>query len=216
MSELLTRLNPKTARFDIGSGGRQELSDQDIAAALGMVENKTGAMVLEYLHCASDQRQFQIESAIFGLIRREQEQRVEAVVTAEIAFHLAAGRKGSLYRVREYTAAKQSEWPPMTGETARLYVRLVFAVLSEIRAGNQCKTCNGHGVVPSGEGNLTCDACSGSGTVHEPQRARAASMGVPLASYQRNWAEPYRWLLSELTTSMAEASRQFRDSLGKS
>ena len=213
MSELLTRLGPKTCRYDIGSGGKQDLSDQDIAAALGMVSNKTGAMVLEYLHCASDQRQFQIESAIFGLIRREQERRVEAVVTAEIAYHLAAGRKGTLYRVREYTAAKQSEWPPMTGDTARLYVRLVFAVLSEIRAGNQCKVCNGHGSRPAPLGK--CEACDGDGVQHNPQRERAGRMGIPLSHYQRKWEAPYRWLLTELVAAMSEASREFRAALGK-
>ncbi len=46
-AELLARLNPTTCRFDIGNGGVAEMTNIDIAGALGMVRETLGRSVLE-------------------------------------------------------------------------------------------------------------------------------------------------------------------------
>jgi len=49
-TELLARLNPTTCRLDIGRGGVPELTNIDIAGALGMVKDRLGRALLELLY----------------------------------------------------------------------------------------------------------------------------------------------------------------------
>lgn len=207
MSELLTRLNPKTARLDIGSGGRQELSDQDIAAALGMVRNKLGAGMLAYLHCPTEQSQYRFEVDCFRLMRETFDQSVNA----EIAYHLAANKGARPDR----SGIASMTWPAFEPRRMGMYARLVLAVLGEIAGGATCKTCNGRGSVQGDGGIVTCADCSGSGRRHNPQRDRASRLGIPLGHYQRKWETPYRWLFGELVNAMADADREFRAALGR-
>ena len=84
MSELLARLNPKTARFDIGTGGIHEITDQDIAAALGMVANKFGARILLRMHAPGMVDWHKLDMEVFDLVRGEWRRREEERVTAEL------------------------------------------------------------------------------------------------------------------------------------
>ncbi|REN10513.1 hypothetical protein DSI35_10890, partial [Mycobacterium tuberculosis] len=45
--ELMARLGPSTVKFDTGRGGTPDLTNQDIAAALGMVPAGLGRELLE-------------------------------------------------------------------------------------------------------------------------------------------------------------------------
>jgi|SRR5690606_34673112 len=220
MSELLARLNAKTVQFNVGSGGIPELENSDIAAALGMVRNKLGVDVLEYMHCSDERRKFLIEVRCFEHMRNA----YNDSMNDEIAYHIHALARPTFIRravrfvaqpFRAKDAARPSvAWPPFESRNIGMYVRVVLAVLAEIVSGADCKSCNG-GLAPAPAGMGACPECGGAGVHHNPQRLRAAAMRIPLSQFQRKWEAPYRWLLTELVNAMAEANREFRAALGR-
>lgn len=215
MSELIARLNPSTIRFDTGRGGIPDLTAQDIAAALAMVHNKTGAGMLQYLHCWTEREQFRFEVEIFRMMREQCIRRADELVNSQLRYYLTAGRKGTLENLSRVVAEQGKQWPSYTPESAGMYARLVMAVLSEIAGGATCKTCNGHGKLPSTEGTKECQECGGTGRAGDSQRVRAARMRLSQRGYAQSWQEPYHWLFSELMGAMNEANSQFRQALGR-
>lgn len=214
MSELLARLNPKTARFDIGSGSIHSLTDQDIAAAQGMVKNILGRDANEYLQCMDEKQRLKFEGRCLGLMYVV----YQKSMNDSLAYHLQVqDRPTFVGRVvkfisqpfRERRDSPALAWPPFEPRNAGMYARLVMTVLAEIQAGPSCKACGGgESVAPPGAG--TCHVCNGHGRIQNPQRLRAAAMRIPLAQFQRKWEAPYKWLYSELLTAMDDATRQLR------
>lgn len=214
MSELITRLNPKTCRFDVGSGGTRELTDQDVAAALGMVQNKLGADVMCFLHWPAGLDVAAFETVLLQKIRVECWNRQEEVVNAELRYHMH--RKTRAFpRSETVEAMKKTLWPSFDLRNWPRYVRLVVSVLDEIRSGPICKRCNGRAKLVTEAGVNECGHCGGTGKTDESHSRRAARMGLQRPPYQRQWDEPYRWLLGELLSAQVEANDQFRRALGR-
>jgi hypothetical protein len=215
MSELVTRLNAKTCRFDVGSGGTKEMTDQDIAAALGMVANKLGADVMCYLHWPDGIDRAAFEVGLLQKVRLECHKRAEEVVNAELRYMMHQGRNGTLRNLQQVTAGRSALWPMFDAENLPRYVRLVIGVLDEVASGPVCKHCNGRAKLATPEGVVECSHCAGSGRADESQRGRAARMGIAQPSFRERWDEPYRWLLSEVMGAWLEGSDQFRRALGR-
>jgi hypothetical protein len=211
MSELLTRLNPKTARFDIGSGGTQELSDQDIAAALGMVQNKLGGKVLMRMHCPGMLDWRQLDLDVFDLVRSEYIRRENLRINDQLRMMLSNGR-GTLNVLRGSLNA--GIWPKFHADR---YMALVRAVIQEIIHGDVCEVCKGKKkaqLEASGE-VIVCGHCKGTGIEPEPIRRRSKRMGLTHRAFTKAWTDVYRWVYSELMQAQITASSEFRHALGR-
>lgn|SRR5690606_4580711 len=211
MSELLARLNPKTARFDIGTGGIHEITDQDIAAALGMVANKFGARILLRMHAPGMVDWHKLDMEVFDLVRGEWRRREEERVTAELRLLLAGARRS----MRSLIPSRDGEnWPAFKTER---YMALARAVVQEVIHGDACQVCRGRQRVTlqvTGE-VIVCGHCSGTGVEPEAARQRARRMGIDHKRFLESWAAPYRWTHSEVLSAAIEASSQFRAALGR-
>lgn len=211
MSELLTRLNPKTARFDIGVGGIHEITDQDIAAALGMVANKLGARILLRMHAPEMVDWHKLDMEVFDLVRSEWRRREEDRVTAELRLLLAGARRSMRGMI---PSRDGGNWPAF--KTGR-YMALARAVVQEVIHGDSCQVCRGRQRVTlqvTGE-VIVCGHCSGTGIEPEAARQRSRRMGMDHKSFLETWAAPYRWTHSEVLAAAIEASSQFRAALGR-
>lgn len=210
MSEMLCRLNPKTARFDIGSGGIHELTDQDIAAALGMVANKFGARMLLRMHAPEMVDWYKLDMEVFDIVRREYQRREDDRVNADLRL-LMRGQRGS---PRDLASSLDGPaWPAF--KTGR-YMALSRAVVQEVIHGDACQVCKGQQrvmLVTTGE-VIVCGHCKGSGVEPEPARQRSRRMGIHHSRFPA-WAAPYRWAHSEVLAATIEASQQFRSALGR-
>lgn len=210
MSELLTRLNPKTARFDIGTGGIHEITDQDIAAALGMVANKLGARILLRMHAPEMVDWHKLDMEVFDLVRGEWRRREEDRVTSELRLLLAGARRSMRGMI---PSRDGGNWPAF--KTGR-YMALARAVVQEVIHGDACQVCKGQQrvmLVTTGE-VIVCGHCKGSGVEPEPARQRSRRMGIHHSRFPA-WSAPYRWAHSEVLAAAIEASQQFRTALGR-
>lgn len=93
--EMLARLNPTNVRFDVGRGGGvPELTNIDIAGALGMVPAGLGRNLLEYNAKHQDDRSKRDRAAIGDLLKAvahaEWGRRAEAHIHARVVAGLAA------------------------------------------------------------------------------------------------------------------------------
>lgn len=214
---MLCRLNTPSFRFAAGSGGIPDITTQDIAAALGMVRNKFGADVLTYLHCPGMIDPDQFEVGLLERLRAECHRQGDEQVNAELRYLLNAGKRQTLENLGSLTRRKAEKgWPLFDAANFGTYARLVSAVLKEVKAGNLCSHCNGTGMASETAGMVrNCQHCAGTGSPAEPQRPRAARMGVSQSTFLRNWQAPFQWLLGEMVTAMTAANDEFRRSLGR-
>lgn len=229
MSELLARLNTPTFRLSVGSGGIPDITTQDIAAALGMVRNRFGADALAFLHCPGmiDETRFQVD--MLNRLRDECERQNDESVNRELSYLLNSGRRRTLERLRDFNAGKSKLWPQFDAANFGRYASLVASVMGEVKKGALCSPCKGSGMINicrDTEDRLMrmvegaplsgmCRSCSGTGTHPDPQRARAARMKISQPVFQRTWATPYAWLLSDFLAAAAEANSEFRSALGR-
>lgn len=217
MSELLARLNTPHFRLSVGSGGIPDITTQDIAAALGMVRNRFGADVLTYLHCPGLIDECSFEVSLLERLRAECFRQVDEQVNAELRYLLNAGKRHTLENLGASTRQKvEKGWPLFDSDNFGTYARLVLAVLAEVKVGNLCSHCKGTGMSSETAGMVrNCQHCAGTGSPAEPQRPRAARMGVSQSTFFRHWQAPFQWLLGEMVTAMTSANDEFRNALGR-
>ena len=221
--KLLARLNPKQARYEIGSGGAPEWTAQDIAAALGMVRNLLGREIL----CAvwwPDGSQLTREALLANLRDlqlAEWVNRARRLECAHLAEHLAAelaaekhGPMGAtLHHARaDVAAARAMMWPRLG--PASLYAAIRTAVLAEMLDPHLCTECRGTAHVMMGGLLVPCGVCKGSGHSKASDDARARSLGRDPKTYRTTWRDPYEWLLDLCATAERAAAHQFTQALG--
>jgi len=224
--ELMARLGPSTVKFDTGRGGTPDLTNQDIAAALGMVPAGLGRELLEacWWPDGAALRRHKLRDAVIALVtpelRRQQLRLADArteVGIAEVCMGWAgavtAEQRGERDRAaRRLDQIKSECWPISTLESLPT---LAAAVISEVASRPHCATCDGRGQVMSGELLVPCKACAGSGLGAVSDRRRAAAIGRDEAAYRRTWKPVFEWLLTKVSEAEQEAAWHLRAALGR-
>ncbi len=218
VGKLMARLNVKNVRFDVGSGGIPELTPQDVAAALGYVEDGIGREMLCQVWWPDGAKltERHLLEILAEAQRLEWQRREDAMLNAMLAV-AAHGNKAQML----YAKAHGDRWPRMAWMEqgipvpAQGYTRVRRAVIDEMKGAGLCSGCNGRAYRSNDTGALClCPLCLGSG--HRPisERSRAEACGVSWMGYRKGWDRVYEWTMALCTESMRRASQQFHDGLG--
>lgn len=225
--EAMGRLGPTTVKFDIGrGGGKPDLTNQDIAAALGMVPAGLGRELLEacWWPDGAALRRHKLRDAVIALVtpelQRQQRRLAEArtdLGLAEVCIGwggaaTAAQRENRDAAQQRLGRVKAQCWPISTLESLPT---LAMAVISEIAHQPHCASCEGRGQTLSGELLMTCKICSGSGIGQVSDRRRAAALGRDESSYRERWRGVYEWMLQRFAECEQEAAWHLATALGK-
>jgi len=224
--ELMARLGPSTVKFDTGRGGTPDLTNQDIAAALGMVPAGLGRELLEacWWPDGAALRRHKLRDAVIALVtpelRRQQRRLADArteLGIAEVCMGWAGAVTAEQRAERDRAAHRLGQikaqcWPISTLESLPT---LAAAVISEIAKRPHCQACEGRGEAVTGDLRVVCKVCSGSGLSGVSDRRRAASIGRDEAGYRRTWKPVYEWLLGKMQESEQEAAWHIRSALGQ-
>jgi len=222
--ELMARLGPSTVKFDTGRGGTPDLTNQDIAAALGMVPAGLGRELLEacWWPDGAALRRHRLRDAVIALVtpelRRQQRKLADArteLGLAEVCMGWAGAVTAEQRAERDRAAHRLGQvkaqcWPISTLESLPT---LAAAVISEIAKRPNCQACEGRGEVMSGELRVVCKICSGSGLAGISDRRRAISIGRDEAAYRRTWKPVYEWLLARMQEAEQEAAWHMRNAI---
>ncbi|WP_313178961.1 hypothetical protein [Stenotrophomonas sp.] len=216
--EAMGRLGPTTVKFDIGrGGGKPDLTNQDIAAALGMVPAGLGRELLEacWWPDGAALRRHKLRDAVIALVTPELQRQQRRLAEARTDLGLAevcigwGGAATAEQRANRDAAqqrlgrVKAQCWPISTLESLPT---LAMAVISEIARRPHCASCEGRGQTLSGELLMTCKVCGGSGLGQVSDRRRAAAIGRDESTYRAKWRVVYEWMLQQFGESEQEAS----------
>lgn len=224
--ELMARLGPSTVKFDTGRGGKPDLTNQDIAAALGMVPAGLGRELLEacWWPDGAALRRHKLRDAVIALVtpelRRQQRRLADArteLGLAEVCMGWAGAVTAEQRAERDRAAHRLGQikaqcWPISTLESLPT---LAMAVISEIAHRPHCAGCEGRGQAVSGELLMTCKVCGGSGLVAVSDRRRAAAIGRDESTYRAKWRAVYEWLLQGMIEAEQEACWAMRAALSR-
>jgi len=222
--ELMARLGPSTVKFDTGRGGTPDLTNQDIAAALGMVPAGLGRELLEacWWPDGAALRRHKLRDAVIALVtpelRRQQRKLADArteLGLAEVCMGWAGAVTAEQRAERDRAAHRLGQvkaqcWPISTLESLPT---LAAAVICEIARRPHCQACEGRGEVMSGDLLVACKVCGGSGLSGVSDRRRAASIGRDEAGYRRTWKPVYEWLLGKMQEAEQEAAWLMRSAI---
>lgn len=224
--ETMARLGPSTVKFDIGrGGGKPDLTNQDISAALGMVPARLGRELLEacWWPDGAALRRHKLRDAVIALVapelQRQQKRLAEArtdVGLAEVCMGWGGAATAEQRANRDAAQqrlgwVKAQCWPISTLESLPT---LAAAVISEIGKRPHCSACEGRGQAMLGELLVPCKVCGGSGLGAVSDRRRAAAIGRDEAAYRRTWKPVFEWLLSKMTEAEQDAAWHMRVALG--
>ncbi|WP_313424718.1 hypothetical protein [Stenotrophomonas rhizophila] len=224
--ELMARLGPSTVKFDTGRGGTPDLTNQDIAAALGMVPAGLGRELLEacWWPDGAALRRHKLRDAVIALVTPELRRQQRRLADARTELGLAevcmgwAGAVTAEQRCERDRAAhrlgqvKAQCWPISTLESLP---SLAAAVIGEIAKRPHCHPCEGRGELISAELRVICKGCGGSGVVAVSDRRRAAAVGRDESTYRAKWRGVYEWLLEQMQQAEQEAAWAFMMVVGR-
>ncbi|WP_329754599.1 hypothetical protein [Stenotrophomonas maltophilia] len=218
--ETMARLGPSTVKFDIGrGGGKPDLTNQDIAAALGMVPAGLGRELLEacWWPDGAALRRHKLRDAVIALVTPELQRQQRRLAEARTDLGLAevcmgwGGAATAEQRANRDAAqqrlgrVKAQCWPISTLESLPT---LAAAVISEIAKRPHCAACEGRGQAMVGELLVPCKVCGGSGLGPVSDRRRAAAIGRDESSYRERWRGVYEWLLDRFSEAETWAARE--------
>ena len=219
--ELLARLNQTTVRFDVGQGGGvPELTNIDIAHALGRVPAGLGREVLEacWWPDGAALRRHKLRDAVIALvepeIRRQRNRLWDAGLDLQLAKQAAAwGGHGMTHEQRVALDQARSRYEQVQGQcwprsTMDSLPTLTGAVLSEIAKANHCEACAGRGERLVGETVRVCTECGGRGIVPVSDRRRAAAIGRDESTFRSTWRPVYVWLLDKMREAEQQAGHE--------
>lgn len=218
VGRLMARLNPKNVRFDVGSGGIPELTPQDIAAALGCVEEGIGREMLCQVWWPDGARftEGDLLQVLMDAQRLEWMRREDEMLNAMLAVAQSGSRAQNLF-----ASAHQNRWPSMVKMehgipiTNQHYASIRIAVIREIAGTSLCPLCTGHTVIQSASGPVCiCPLCTGSGHQSVSDRSRAEACGIDWKTYRQKWAAVYEWTAILCLESQRRASYQMLHAIG--
>jgi len=206
-TELLARLNPTTCRFDMGRGGVPELTNIDIAGALGMVKDRLGRALLELLYwdsAAPGARDTLVGIVYPEIVERIREQR-EAMVDAELR-ELKVETAQEAAEARRIADRIKAQCFP--ADRAKI-LAVVWGVVIELGKPTHCPRCNGRGSFLHEALRVVCDSCSGTGRAPHSERARAEFCGLPWSTYcSPPIRSLHRWVSIRLGNAASDAERE--------
>lgn len=224
--ELMARLGPSTVKFDTGRGGTPDLTNQDIAAALGMVPAGLGRELLEacWWPDGAALRRHRLRDAVIALVtpelRRQQRKLADArteLGLAEVCMGWAGAVTAEQRAERDRAAHRLGQikaqcWPISTLESLP---SLAAAAILEMATRPHCPGCEGRGETMSGDLRVVCKACGGSGLGAISDRRRAAAIGKDESTYRSKWRGVFEWMLQQFTEAEQEACWAFAAALNR-
>jgi hypothetical protein len=216
IDEMLGRLEASTVKFDIGRGGLVELTPQDIAAALGMCEDKFAAAIFHAAAGGTISNWQALDQMLANVQFAEWRRRADRLITAQLAEVEAAMmphgyRKDAMDHARlMMEGARAAMWPQLIEKT---YRAIRTAVIAEVRSSRVCTVCNGRGAVQVDTSIARCSNCLGSGKVAINDTSRAEAIDVDKSNYSRAWKQVYEWLLREVFDAIPRGRRQFSEAM---
>ena len=217
----LAKLNPKNVRFDVGSGGIPDITPQDIAAALGCVDDGLGRELLCQVWWPDGAKlsEHHLIEILIEAQRQEWQRREDRMLDAMLAVAMHGGTRGQ----QAYAQAHAERWPSMIRmvhelpQPAEGYGRVRIAVIAEMKGAGLCPTCGGRAAVRIESGQVCiCPKCLGSGHMAISERARADACGMQWATYRDRWARVYEWTAAVCSDSLQRATGQFIARVGAS
>lgn len=191
-----------------GRGGIPELTEADVAHALGCIEDKRSrdSVMVLWNHAGVPRTlRSQVEADFRALLVNEHANRVRDLVSTKLELHLMEceyeGINNMSLRTKALRPYQQSVdraksrlWP----WDALVYRRLFGAVALEIRNPRICPDCNGRSAVMIGERRVVCPGCEGIGKKPYMRSTRSSTLGVTYPAYRSGWAKVYEWAYAEL------------------
>lgn len=216
IGKLLARLNPTTSSFGGGgSGGKPDLTPQDIAAALAMVPAGVGRELICCLWWPAG-AQFsakELDRLLMEAQLIEWRSRVDVIVTAQIRCAYADSHQQIARANAALDAAKARAWPRLGGESC--YAEIRSAVLIELGSASLCQVCGGRGHLPNSRGQVVdCEYCLGGGRKHASDRSRAELIDRDESTYRRAWKPVYEWTEQHCVDLLGPAEAVFKRALG--
>ncbi|HYQ54224.1 MAG TPA: hypothetical protein VES70_27760 [Pseudomonas sp.] len=222
---LSSRMGPTTVNFDTGRGGKPDLTNQDIAAALGMVPQGLGRELLEacWWPDAAARRSHKLRDAVIALVEPEFRRQQQALSEARINLGLAeicmgwAGhvthqqRQAKQHAARELEAVKAGCWPNSTLDSL---ATLAGAAIAEIAERPICRGCQGAGKRELAQAVLICPECDGAGIAGKSDRRRAAAIGRDESTYRSTWRPVYEWIYERMEVAESDAAKRLQAALG--
>lgn len=215
--KLMARLNAKAPQFHMGSGGLPEYTPQDIAAALGMVNDVIGREVFCMAWWPDGARltRKDLRDSLKNLLFEEYCDRYRVMAAASLEVHLLENAqtpeaKRMLSKAKsELQAAKKASWP----RNLEKFGIVAETAITEVCAPKVCKTCGGRGQLALGPKIIECEPCGGLGIVGVSNVWRAAQLGVGETAYRMYWRDVYEWLYLKVAKHESEAVKQLTAAL---
>ena len=201
----LTKLNPRTASLQVGSGGQPAITPEDIASELATLQDKPLDLYVFCLRYAPGMAPMQRKAAHLELMSKamvEWRHRANQVHDKMVALGItqaSANREKIQQALDELTLAEENLWPGpriKTNQKAN-YLDVFQAVAKEVQQQQTCEPCKGTGELPATPTRpiTTCRRCRGSGLVRWSDHARAEACGMHDVVYKRGWDQVYVWCL---------------------
>lgn len=218
--ELLARLNVPAVRYEIGRGGIPELTNIDIAGALGMIPAGFARDVLMVVWWP-DGCQRLAESMAEGMriaILTEYAARERAHAAAKLDHHLAEGAiaaKPKPLRTEkekkivedlksDIERARRRCWPWNSDR----YVLIFPTVVEEMRQPRKCSACQGRGTYVLEGLVKDCRRCAGTGVRHGSIGWRAERLGIKDRHRFRVWEPVYEWVYRKVADAEAAGAKE--------
>lgn len=213
-AELLARLNPTTCRFDVGNGGIPQLTNIDIAGALGMVHEKMGRAVLEAT--AWDRNAPGVMSDLRRMLQAQVVERMRSI-NAELQdaaiVELLSEDEDEIRKARQNTDRLRAMALPSKAEATHAVLDLV---LFELAFPNHCPVCHGRKTFRHGALVVDCSHCGATGRRRITDDDRAAALKLSSGGYRKSREKVLRdWLADAIGELLHDAERQLADALDK-
>lgn len=187
------------------------MTPQDIAAAIGMIDNVLAREVFCAVWWPDGARLVwkQLDGMLAMAQFEEWKARADDLVVAQIAIAQAANdwRRYDLARARAMLArAKERIWPSLAEEP---YKAVRLGVIEELRAPRICPTCNGRQQVKIDDLVVECSACGATGKTAVSDMQRARWLGRNESSYRRTWRPVYEWTYTLVANAAATGREEF-------
>lgn len=219
IDELLGKLEPASVKFGIGRGGLPELTPQDVAAALGMCEDRFAATIFHVTAGGTIADWQGIDRMLAELQFGEWRKRADRLLNAQLA-KASANISGAAQNAELHTradmllaGARAAMWPALIEAT---YAKMRKALIAELRASRTCQACQGRGTLMVDAVVEGCRACLATGMAFVSDRQRAEMIGVDHSTYRRNrWKAVYEWMYRELIDAAANGREQFEKAVDR-
>lgn len=216
--KLLGRLNPKAPRYEGGRGGTPEYTPEEIAGALGMVDDVIGREIFCTAWWPDGARltQKDLQDGLRTLLFEEFSTRYRELSAAKLEMHLledASTEEAKRVRSKSKSnleRAQERAWP----RNLEKFTEIADAVVHEICAPKICKTCGGRGEIKTDTVPIVCGTCSGLGMHGASGTWRANQLRVSESAYRKYWKPVYEWLYERAAGRESRAARQIADALG--